>query len=595
MNASPSLPRRRFAATVGALGLTSALTMSGLVGEGVSVTEAQWSDTEVVKAQVTASWADGGWSRSTSNAYTNYGSFPERSGDNTTHIRIDDRPSANYPYTRDHYGSFGNSWAVGDNFGLFTPGDRPATNIQFCNYAADPGTVIRSDPKCEGKDGPEYQQDFAQSRAKGWGLSGGFANPSSDADEPILWVEAQGVSTMAQCSPEGDSIATAPQTNGPPWGNAIGFIANHNLLMESNRDHRYRTISPITNKTVRAWIRPQVRKNVSDSAFVESPAYFHVSLTSRAYETFGYALSDIFLTIDQFSVKEGNEYLGSFTLVLSRSECGVKIGGEEHKPLQVEFDPINAPAYSEKPTSDEAVIIYEKVTAPTPDAEGNVPTTASRFSAFTHRSTSSTTGAIPPAITVTSPTEHTTASETTTSAPPNPDDPDAPTNQTSARTTTSKTFISTSTTTSTTKATGSSTTTPAPTKMPTSSAVATAVPTSETPSSSPGTTTQPSTTEAPPTSTAAPEIVIPDDPGTLDAAARTELVDTVSVGESEVDVVVGNSIPTDARAGARALETWLDGGTPSTTWATFTSDDPDRDGWRWAAISQRTGTVVYIR
>ena len=90
--------------------------------------------------------------------------------------------------------------------------------------------------------------------------------------------------------------------------------------------------------------------------------------------------------------------------------------------------------------------------------------------------------------------------------------------------------------------------------------------------------------------------MIPDEPGTLAAAAQVAEVDTITAGEADLVVVVdGDTVPTDARAGARALETWLDGGTPSTTWETFTSDDPDQDGWRWAAINQRTGTVVYIR
>ena len=88
------------------------------------------------------------------------------------------------------------------------------------------------------------------------------------------------------------------------------------------------------------------------------------------------------------------------------------------------------------------------------------------------------------------------------------------------------------------------------------------------------------------------EIVIPDEPGTLAAAAQVAGVDTITAGEADLVVVDGDTVPTDARAGARALETWLGGGTPSTTWETFTSDDPDQDGWRWAAISQKTGTVA---
>jgi hypothetical protein len=95
---------------------------------------------------------------------------------------------------------------------------------------------------------------------------------------------------------------------------------------------------------------------------------------------------------------------------------------------------------------------------------------------------------------------------------------------------------------------------------------------------------------------AAPAIVIPDEPGTLSPSARLEDVDTVTVGdEDHVVVVEGTSLPSDAKQGAAALETWLGGGTARTTWATFTSDDAEKDGWRWAAINQKTGTIVYIR
>ena len=59
--------------------------------------------------------------------------------------------------------------------------------------------------------------------------------------------------------------------------------------------------------------------------------------------------------------------------------------------------------------------------------------------------------------------------------------------------------------------------------------------------------------------------------------------------------MVGNTIPTDAQQGGAALEIWLNGGDPGDTWATFTSTDPDADGWRWAAVTPETGTVVYIR
>ncbi|MBB1030807.1 hypothetical protein G6027_07865 [Dietzia sp. SLG310A2-38A2] len=66
---------------------------------------------------------------------------------------------------------------------------------------------------------------------------------------------------------------------------------------------------------------------------------------------------------------------------------------------------------------------------------------------------------------------------------------------------------------------------------------------------------------------------------------------------AELDVVVkGDTVPTGTRTALAALDTWINEGVrPSGDWTTFTSSDPDSDGWRWAAINQETGTVVYIR
>lgn len=70
---------------------------------------------------------------------------------------------------------------------------------------------------------------------------------------------------------------------------------------------------------------------------------------------------------------------------------------------------------------------------------------------------------------------------------------------------------------------------------------------------------------------------------------------TAEVGEDEFVVVVeGEDLPRDSRAGVRALEDWLAGDDPGRGWEAFVSEDPDRDGWRWAVISQRTGAILYI-
>lgn len=149
----------------------------------------------------------------------------------------------------------------------------------------------------------------------------------------------------------------------------------------------------------------------------------------------------------------------------------------------------------------------------------------------------------------------------------------------------------TTTQTSNSRRSGTPSSTMAQSRVPTtSSTAATSTPRTKTQSPTPSSSTTPKTPR-----TTVPAIVIPDEPGELSPTARIEDVDTITVGEDELDVVVvGDEVPTDARGGAAALEIWLGGGSPSSTWETFASDDPDADGWRWAAINQKTGTIVYI-
>lgn len=83
---------RQFAAALGSLGLASTLAFSGLVSDGIETTEAAWNDTEKATAEVKAVWADGGWARSSTNAYTNYASYWDRTSSgspvNATETRI---------------------------------------------------------------------------------------------------------------------------------------------------------------------------------------------------------------------------------------------------------------------------------------------------------------------------------------------------------------------------------------------------------------------------------------------------------------------------------------------------------------------------
>ncbi|MCD2261481.1 hypothetical protein K3888_02085 [Dietzia aurantiaca] len=183
-----------------------------------------------------------------------------------------------------------------------------------------------------------------------------------------------------------------------------------------------------------------------------------------------------------------------------------------------------------------------------------------------------------PPSTVTSLSEHTAASKSTASTPPNPDEATKPAT-TSIRDEQANPALMASLTTRTISS--ASTTEPTSTQAPRNTAAA--------PTSVPTLPTTISTSQA---LTAA----IPRDPGTLSPTARLEDVEAITAREEDLVVVIdGDTVPTDARQGATALEIWLSGGDPGTTWSTFASEDPDEDGWRWAAINQKTGTVVYIR
>ncbi|WP_333618749.1 hypothetical protein [Dietzia sp.] len=96
--------------------------------------------------------------------------------------------------------------------------------------------------------------------------------------------------------------------------------------------------------------------------------------------------------------------------------------------------------------------------------------------------------------------------------------------------------------------------------------------------------------------TATPAPVIPAEPGTL--PADTEKCGTVEVDGEALDAAIpaGAECETNARrAASRALAAYIADGTLDSWWKSFTSDDPSADGWRWAAIDQKTGQVDYAK
>ena len=181
--------------------------------------------------------------------------------------------------------------------------------------------------------------------------------------------------------------------------------------------------------------------------------------------------------------------------------------------------------------------------------------------------------------------------------------------RTSSRTTTK----STPRTTTTTSVRTSSSLRPVPvTSVPTtvpatSSAMPSTQPSLSATSSAPSTrptvivtSTFTSTSTATPTTVPEPsteDVDIPDEPETLPPKAETDEVGTAEVQGEEFDVVVVSSedLPRDAKRGVDALEAWLNGDDPGDDWSMFVSAEPGDDGWRWAAISQKTGTVLFIR
>ncbi|MGX1597687.1 hypothetical protein ACWIDS_11560 [Dietzia maris] len=252
--------------------------------------------------------------------------------------------------------------------------------------------------------------------------------------------------------------------------------------------------------------------------------------------------------------------------VLSRSECGVKRISDSLLPDKSSVFPINEmPGGNVRTAYTPGTSAYVPNYWSTGFISNSVPAEPLERRAASESVFNSE---LPPTTTVTSPLESSTASETTTSAPPNPSEEDeAPTAGTTTAATTSATRRTTT--------------------------VASQAPTV---TASPTSTTTPPATKTVTTASAAPAVAIPDDPGTLSPTARLEDVGIVTVGgEDFVVVTPGDTVPTDAQQGVAVLEIWLGGGDPGAAWATFTSDDPDADGWRWAAINPETGTVVYIR
>ena len=605
---------RHVAASTGALAVAGVLALSGVVGGGAEMTEAAWSDKEVAQASVRAEFpppADS-WVRATSNAFSNYGNYtPTRTPSTYILPRTVDRPISS-PASRQVIATQGDDYSISNNFGIRTLGTRPDTSLQFCSQANKGPSPLLSATYSGCSGGSNFTDNYSMARTQGFGTAGGFAHPENTrvfgGTDDILAVEAQNIRTMTECSPTGESRALAPSATASWGGNAaalgdpaepygrglgIGLLFANVLGVGNPGNGHYSYLGvPPPNKRITRWMQPLRIRSAGD--YELGLVFFRATITSRQYATLGYALSDIYVTIDQYTTDDHHPYTGSFTMILSRSECGLQGPTYTHRKLASVFEPrwrspaTSVPAYA--PATPVAT-----VDAPLPRQDGTLSHPGDSdylaISAANYHAASGSNGLVeggagdgvlacgmradeaaaadfPPTTTLTSPLENSTASETTTSAPPNPSEEDeAPTGGTTTAATTSTTRRTTTVT----------------SQAPTVTA-------------SPTSTTTPPATKTLTSTSAAPAVSIPEEPGTFSPTARLEDVGTVTVGgEDFVVVVQGTTVPTDAQQGVVALEIWLNGGDPGDTWATFTSTDPDADGWRWAAINQETGTVVYIR
>ncbi|MBB0967663.1 hypothetical protein G6016_01545 [Dietzia aerolata] len=603
-NDSESGRRILTAATAGSLALTTALVLGSTTGGLVQETAAQAVDSETVAVDGTIAWSDGGFARTTSNSFTTHAA-------DATAVRTAFTTTAD-PAHAVQTGTWGDEDLDGRPgepvSAIGTLGDRPETAVNYCMQSALPGAAAEHQQDCL-PGGPEYTNE-AQSRAKAWGRSGGVATPTS-GEQPPVFMEAAEVRTMVECSPTGESWSLVPTAFDPAWGQGIGVTTGAGNDLGAD----FTALAPETNSRVSAWIPS--RRTVDSppvDEIVEAPAatdardsadagpadatadhdrstYLRVSLTSRAYAVDGYALSDMYATVDRYH-HESKEYLGSFTMVFARSECGVKLGPIDHQPLISDFEAPDAPVYPAAPAAEPVTI----TAAPVPDESGIEAVRSSRISHRTGLAGASQKEA-PPATSVASSTAPEDRTETSTVAAPSLFDDDENTTDVTTASSTRRTATGTTTvptTVSEAPPTQTRISTAVPKPAPTLTSVPAGTPTSVPPATS--TTAPPADPKPTRTSTPAPEIVIPDEPGALSPRAETKKAGTAEVGEDEFVVVVkGDDIPRDARRAVAALETWLDGGEPGSSWDTFTSEDPDREGWRWAVISQRSGTVFYIR
>lgn len=565
---------------LGSLGLASTLVLSSLVGGRAEMTEASWTDTERVTAEIEAAWPEAfvsvvaGSARSAETMINSSSNMTYQSQFRwTSQLTKSAVTPANESTTGwadrnriwdQRYQGTGvavNDWAPsptpnplgdldpstlalhdGNAVRAFTnPGTRTRPQNYRCLIINDSFRGASNRPECDLGNGFAAAKNTTD--AAGFSIGTGLTQftylnaahlttavrcgiDSATADSPTGRIDFGQESSLGGQGQQnldygGLLISRNPRT---VWSGGFGDLGNAEFPPPNNTISDMWSVQDILGVSTHAKVMPVITQYASPAG------------------TQPYAVSEVAAYIEVYRRAVAGASIdlhAKMYFVLSRSECGVKRVGDSTLPEQRSIFPSELPGGN-------GLTPY--------DGTGFTPAAQQSHSSALRglQESESLTSTLASATTITSPSEHTTASETTTSAPPNPDDSNTPTSS------------------------------PRPTRVTTTSAS----PTSTAP------TPQPTI----PAATAKPRIVVPHEPGALSPTARLEDVETITVREENLVVVIeGDTVPTDARQGAVALEIWLSGGDPGTTWATFASDDPDEDGWRWAAINLKTGTVVYIR
>ncbi|GAA1716951.1 hypothetical protein [Dietzia cercidiphylli] len=555
-------------AAVTALSVVSASTGDGLVAQ----TEAAYTDSEFAKAGVAAKWplaytrvvGGSAYSSTTINGqgdndpYSKSFEYEQGLTGNTAIGQPGDPQWKSYwrgPMLLDDGASMNNYGPLDPDKALNNQQGNVANNrwqspypvnfvrpggfrCQFINSSfADSATSLN---QCETA-ANSYAAASLNTRAFGFGIRINIGSPQT--------INAVDIKTSARCS-------VSTQTNGKlaeagtPSGRIDIGVESINIDDRLAYSQDFHTL----------WQGNPGPHSLSDFMRVQwggtQPTYFrHMPvITLRESQDPPHAFSEVGLYIESWTARNLNwsqqDYLAAkMYFVLSRSECGVKRVTDNALPAKSAVFPLNGMPGGNSRTAYNG-------SSYTPDYWGGGFTVTSQPAsrrALDADPEAPITTSLPEATTVTSPLEDPTASEITTSAPPDPS--------------------------------ASNPAEPAGTSIVTSTKRESTTTTNDT------TTAQTTTTSASPTT------AMPTDPGTLSASADTTTVGTVEVDGDDLDVVVkGDKVPTGTRTALTALDTWINEGIrPSGDWRTLTSSDPDSDGWRWATVNQKTGTVVYIR